>query len=156
MPLKGRGRSTSGMSPSLSDPSAEFVDANVLIRHFTQDLPDHGHRATAYLRLLAQQRIQARMSEASIAEVVDVLTSTRTYRLSRAEVTKHLRPILEFPALLVPSKASVLRALDLWGSTNVDFEDALNVAHMERLAITIIVSFDRDYDRFPSVKRREP
>jgi len=96
------------------------------------------------------------MTEASVAEVVYVLTSARTYKLPRAAVAHALRPILEFPALLVPSKSSILRALDLWVTINVDFEDALNVAHAERLGVTSIVSFDRDYDRFPSVTRREP
>ena len=33
---------------------------------------------------------------------------------------------------------------------------ALSVAHMERLKITTIVSFDRDFDRFPTIARQEP
>ena len=141
---------------SLSDPTTEFVDANVLIRHFTQDVPDQARRATQYLEMVGLSQIHARMTEASIAEVVYVLTSSKTYKLPRLDVANALRPILEFPALLVPSKSSVLRALDLWATTNVDLEDALNVAHAERLGVASIVSFDRDYDRFPSITRREP
>lgn len=37
-----------------------------------------------------------------------------------------------------------------------DFTDELSVAHMERLQIPIIASFDRDYDRFSQITRREP
>jgi predicted nucleic acid-binding protein len=37
-----------------------------------------------------------------------------------------------------------------------DFTDALGVAHMERLKLPAIASFDRDFDRFPHIRRHEP
>ncbi|MBA2276134.1 MAG: hypothetical protein H0W06_00090 [Chloroflexia bacterium] len=48
------------------------------------------------------------------------------------------------------------RALDLYAETNIDFVDALNVAHIERAGWDSLVSFDQHYDRIPWVLRREP
>ncbi len=66
-------------------------------------------------------------------------------------------PILALRGLHLPHKRACMRALDLYGSTPVlDFEDALAVAHMERLGISEIVSYDRDFDRIEGVYRTEP
>ncbi len=50
----------------------------------------------------------------------------------------------------------MLRALSLTGSVTLDFGDALLVAAMEREGATDLYSFDRDFDRFPWLNRREP
>jgi predicted nucleic acid-binding protein len=38
----------------------------------------------------------------------------------------------------------------------LDYEDALAVAHMERLKATGLYSYDADFDRVPGVTREEP
>lgn len=49
------------------------------------------------------------------------------------------------------------RALDLWeGYPALDFEDVVTVAHMERLGLTEVLSYDTDFDRIPMVQRVEP
>ena len=48
------------------------------------------------------------------------------------------------------------RALDLYATSRIDFEDALAVAHMERLGITEILSYDAHFDRIEGIERREP
>jgi len=62
------------------------------------------------------------------------------------------------PGLRVPLKVTYSRALALWTATPQvrDFTDALSAAHMERLKIRSIASFDTDFDRFPSILREEP
>jgi predicted nucleic acid-binding protein len=64
--------------------------------------------------------------------------------------------VLLLDGLRIEHKRTYFRALDLYAATNVDFGDALSVAHMERLGITRIVSFDRDFDRLPGIERVEP
>ena len=50
-----------------------------------------------------------------------------------------------------------MRALDLFAShSSLDFEDALQIAHMERTGVQELYSYDKDFDRVPSVTRREP
>ena len=58
--------------------------------------------------------------------------------------------------MILPAKQTYEHALELYASTSLDFEDALSIAHMETLGITTILSFDRDFDRFPSISREEP
>jgi predicted nucleic acid-binding protein len=59
--------------------------------------------------------------------------------------------------LKLTHKTTHLRALDLFvAHRQLSFADALNVAHLERLKVTEIVSFDRGYDRVPGVTRQEP
>jgi predicted nucleic acid-binding protein len=38
----------------------------------------------------------------------------------------------------------------------IDFEDALIVAHMEQQAIRDVYSYERDFDEVPGVNRQEP
>jgi predicted nucleic acid-binding protein len=56
----------------------------------------------------------------------------------------------------MPNRRVVLRALELYEGEPVDFEDALAVAHMEQRDIEIIISYDRDFDRFSQIARSEP
>ena len=64
--------------------------------------------------------------------------------------------ILALEGLTLPNKPTYYEALDLFVAHNIDFVDALNVAHMNRLGITEILSFDRDFDRVPNITRVEP
>jgi len=68
-----------------------------------------------------------------------------------------LRPLLALRGLKLPDKRVVRRALERYReSSRLDFEDALSVAHLERLGIRPIVSYDRNFDRVPEIVRQEP
>lgn len=54
-----------------------------------------------------------------------------------------------------PTARSVC-ALELYAAHDLDFEDALAVAHMERQDIAEIYSYDRDFDGVAQVGRLEP
>lgn len=85
-----------------------------------------------------------------------VLASPATYRKPRLEVATALRPILGNAGLIVEHKGTILRALGLWETSRIDFEDCLSVEHIRRLGLDGIYSYDRDFDRIPEVKRLEP
>ena len=136
----------------------QFVDANIFIRYLTRDDPE---KAAACRRLFEQAKLgQVRLttSEAVIAEVVFVLSSKRLYNLSRQEIRARLYPLVSLSGLKMVSSRSCLRALDLYGSNNIDFEDALTIAEMERRKIAELYSYDRDFDQVPghTFKRLEP
>ena len=70
-----------------------------------------------------------------------------------------LYPLLSLPGLKIPNKRQVVRALDLYDrNADLDFEDALSVAAMERQGIAEIYSYDENYDRLQgcAVTRLEP
>src|SRR6478735_3976487 len=101
----------------------------------------------------------ATTSESVIAEVVYVL-SARTgagYGLAPHEVAGRLKPLLGMPGLKLPTKRSYLRALDIYTvNPTLDFEDALTVAHMERQKLSVLTSYDADFDKVSGITREEP
>ena len=136
--------------------SEMFVDTNVFIRHVTQDDPDQAARAYKFLKQIEEGTLEARTSESVVVEIVQVLSSKRLYALPPDEIRVNLVAILSMRGLRLENKRTILKALDLYASSGIDFVDALNVAHMQRLRIDTIISFDRDFDRIPDIRRRDP
>jgi len=134
----------------------EYLDTNVILRYLTQDDPSQADRARLFLEQVQSGTITVTTSEAVIAEVVYVLSSRALYDLPRPDIKTHLANIISLRGLKLPNKRTYLRALDLYETANLDFVDALNVAHMERSGIQTIVSFDRDFDTIAGITRREP
>ncbi len=136
----------------------KFLDTNVILRYLTRD--DEKKAKACYRLFQAAKRGEETLvtCEAVVAEVVYVLSSTRSpYQLSHAEVRDRLVPILSLRGLRISQKRLYLRALDLFAASPfLDFEDALSVAHMRQMNIPEIVSYDRDFDRVPAVQRIEP
>ncbi len=145
-------------NPGRGRTSRLFLDTNVVIRFVTNDDPDQAGRACALFQRVEAGGVTLVTAEANVLEMVQVLSSKTLYDLPRAEVTSRLSIILKLQGLRVPNKASLLRALELWSTApgSVDFVDVLDVAHMERLGISTIATFDRDFDRFPQIIRQDP
>ena len=135
-----------------------FLDTNVILRYLTRD--DEAKAEACYELFQQVRRGEEELvtCEAIVTEVVYVLSSPRApYRLSHEEIRARLVPILTLRGLRLPQKRVYLSALDIYASSPfLDFEDALAVAHMERLGVTEIVSYDRDFDRLPALQRVEP
>ena len=67
------------------------------------------------------------------------------------------KPLLSVGGLKLAHKGNYTRALDIYAAHPfLDFEDALSVAHMERQGLTVLTSYDRDFDRVGGVTRKEP
>lgn len=134
-----------------------FLDTNVFLRYL---VPGDETKSRACLDLFQRVRLgeeSVTTSESVVAEVTYVLRSKAHYSLTPAEIGARLRPILTLRGLRLPNKGSFLRAFEIWDAHPVlDFEDALTVVHMERLRITELISYDRDFDSVPGVQRREP
>ncbi len=136
----------------------QFIDTNIFIRYLTKDDPA---KAAACYRLFEQAKtneVDLTTSEAVIAEVVFVLSSKRLYNLSPQDVRIRLYPVLSLPGLKLMYRKQILRALDIYSSNQIDFEDALSVAAMERQGISEIYSYDEDFDRIQgsTITRVEP
>ncbi len=133
-----------------------YLDSNVVLRYLTRDHPDHSERAYTFLRRVETGEIEATITEAVIAEVVHVLSSKVLYNTPRDEIRDRLVATLTLKGMRLRAKATYIRALDLYATTNLDFVDALLVAHVEQTKDATLVSFDRDYDKIASVTREEP
>lgn len=89
-----------------------------------------------------------------MAECVYVLESH--YEVPRPRIAELLASALAFPAVTVLDEALLLRALAVYADTTRDFVDAYLVAGAELTGIERIVSFDRDFDEIPSIRRVAP
>lgn len=133
-----------------------FLDANVILRYLTKDLPDKAARCLALFQAADRGEVQLYTSEAIIAEVVYVLSSPRLYNLPRPRIRELLLPVIEIRGLKLTSRQLYHDALDIYASQKVDFEDALAVAHMKAMGMKQIASYDRHFDGFEGVTRVEP
>lgn len=134
----------------------KFVDTNVFLRYFTRDVPEKAERCFQLFQQVKSGVAELTTSESVIAEVVFVLSSPRLYNVPRQQIRDLLAPVLSLRGLRISNRRLYLRALDLYVEHNVDFEDALSVAHMERRGLSVIVSYDQGFDRFGGVVREEP
>ncbi|MCC7106251.1 MAG: PIN domain-containing protein [Chloroflexi bacterium] len=132
----------------------DFIDANIFLRHLTQDHPTHSPRATAYLQGIEQGERQAHTSLMIVFEVV--FTLERSYKRGKAEIRDHLLPLLELPGILLPRKRQLRQVFELYVNTNISFADAYSALEAQRLGATRIISFDTGFDRVPGITRHEP
>ena len=136
----------------------KFLDTNVFLRYLTRDDEAKAEACYRLFQRANQGEEDLFTCEAIITEVVYVLSSNRApYRLSHDEIRSRLMPLLTLRGLRIPQKRVYTRALDIYASLpSLDFEDALAVAHMERLGATEIVSYDKDFDLVTELQRLEP
>ena len=127
-----------------------FLDANILVRHFTGDPPELAARATRYLA----DADDLLWPDVIVAETIYVLESF--YQVERAQVADTIRAALAFPAIQVVDQELLLRAVEVYEVERTDFAEAYLVANAERSDIRAVASFDRSIDRVTTVRRIEP
>lgn len=92
-----------------------------------------------------------------IADAIYVLTSRNIgYLIPRQEVADKLSALVGIPGFRVQNRRAVQRALNLYGTMNLDFGDCFIIASMELSDSQIVYSWDRHYDRIPGIQRLEP
>lgn len=131
-----------------------FLDTNILLRHLLEDHPDHSPRATAYLARIESGEIRVRTADPVVLETV--FTLQRGYRYPKRDIRSKLLPLIELPGIVLPGKRHFSRVFDLYVDVNLSFVDAYHAALMERLRLDEIVTFDREFDRLPGIRRMEP
>ena|SRR5215217_3325553 len=135
----------------MSDP---FLDTNIFLRHLLGDDPAQSPRATTYFQAIDQGRHRARISDIVIFEVV--FTLERGYRRSKTEIQSAVLPLLELPGIVLPGKRKFREVFGIYVEQNISFADAYHVVMMRKLKLAEIVSFDREFNRIPNIKRVEP
>lgn len=132
-----------------------FVDANILLRHMLQDIPDQASRSSAYLQRVADGEILPRTADAVVLETV--FTLERSYRVSRPDIRENVLGVLVLDGIRLPGKRRYWAVFDLYvNTTALAFADCFYVVLMRRLRLTEIISFDRGTDRLPDLRRVEP
>ncbi|KNX36295.1 PIN domain-containing protein [Luteipulveratus halotolerans] len=128
----------------------DYLDTNVLIRHLTGDPADQAERATAMLA----SGVTFALPHLIVAETVYVLQSV--YRVARSDVAELVRAIVNSPRIVVDSRDTVLRTVEIYEQYRLDFADAYLVARAEHDGDTSVISFDRGIDKVGTIERVEP
>lgn len=132
-----------------------FVDTDVIIRLLTGDDVTKQRAAVRLFQSVEQGTLRLHAPDTVIADAVYVLASPRLYNAPRADVHDMLSTLVRLPQFAVDNKAAVLRALDLYADSTLDFGDALIVATMEGADISTLYSFDHDFNTY-AIDRVEP
>ena len=133
-----------------------FVDTDVLIRLLTGDDPTKQAQASQLFQDVEDGKLVVRAPVTVIADAVFVLSSPRLYHLPRSQIQALLTPLLRLSHFKVANRRALLRALELYASSNLDFGDCLIVASMERRSSSLVYSYDMGFDRQTGITRQEP
>jgi uncharacterized protein len=133
-----------------------FIDTDVIIRFLTGDDPGKQAAATALFEQVEQGLLSVQAPDTVIADAVYMLSSPRLYHIARSAIQEMLAALVRLPQFHVQNRLSVLRALDLYASTRLDFGDTLIIASMEQQGSHLLYSYDTDFDHIQGITRREP
>lgn len=136
--------------------STAYIDTDVLIRCLTGDDSAKQAAASALLQKVRDGELIIAAPDTVIADAVFVLGSQRLYRVDRGKIQELLAPLVRLRGFRVQNKRVVLRALELFAKTNLDFGDVMLIATMEEAGANVLYSYDRGFDRIDSVNRHEP
>lgn len=133
-----------------------LIDTNVFIRYLTFDDEAKAQACeTLFARLDAGEE-DAFTTEAVVAEIFYVLSGS-SYRLSRDEVARSVRPLLLFRGLRLENRSRIMATLDLCEAfPSLDFEDCLSVIQMQEAGVDELYSYDRGFNLIPGISRLEP
>ncbi|NPV07625.1 MAG: PIN domain-containing protein [Anaerolineae bacterium] len=131
------------------------LDTNIIIRYLTRDDEAKAGRCPELLRRAERGEEELFLPEAILTEAVYVLSSPRLYNLPRGRVRDLLAAVVSLRGVRMPDKAVCLEALELYGESNLDFEDALLVTHLRAQGVGALYSYDRHFDH-SELERLEP
>jgi predicted nucleic-acid-binding protein len=124
-----------------------YVDTNVLVRHLTNDPAHQASRATAILEN-AERLI---LTDVVVAELVYVLESY--YERPRRQIAESVQSLLTLSSIAVSDHDLLLRAIELYEHTRLDYAEAYLAAAAELTGVGTVASFDRALDRVETIDR---
>ncbi len=131
------------------------LNTDIILRYLTRDDDEKAARCLELLRRAERGEEELFLPEAILTEAVSVLSSRRLYALPRERVRDLLAAVVGLRGVRMPDKAVCLEALDLYGETELDFEDALMVAHLRALGADGLYSYGLHFDG-TDLERVEP
>lgn len=132
-----------------------YLDTDVILRLLTKDDPQKEADAAALFERVRAGLVTVRAPDTVIADAVYVLASPKLYHHPRQHVAAELIRLVTIPGFLVDNRQVVVRALEVYGTTKLDFGDAMVLAAMEAAGQSTVCSYDHDYNQ-PGVTRLEP
>lgn len=132
-----------------------FLDTNIFLRGILHDHVPQSIACQKLLQKLDEGKLSAVTTDLVIAEIVYVLKG-QLKSATKTHIWSILKPILAIPNLYTPSKSLWAEIFDVYVNKNIDFIDAYNAVIMQSQGLSVIYSYDRDFEKIASLKRREP
>lgn len=133
-----------------------FVDTDVIVRLIAGDDPRKKREAIALFERVERGELELTTPVTTFADCVYVLCSPRLYSLPRTVVVSSLLTLVRLRHFRIANRNSLVSALELFATTNLDFGDALIAATMLESGSRIVYSYDEDFDRMEGIERRQP
>lgn len=126
-----------------------LLDTNLVVRHLTQDHPEHSRAADALFRACDEGLLKLIILSVVLAECVFVLESF--YKHGREQISAALQTLISSGGIEL-AEASVYRdALHRYGKSNAHFIDCViaSYAVMHSVAVT---TFDQGFKYFGDIR----
>lgn len=133
-----------------------YVDTDVIIRLLTSDDEQKRKDAKALFEKVEKGALEISAPDTVIADAVFVLSSPHLYGLPRSQIRDLLVALLRLHNFKVENKQVVIKALNFYLDNNVDFGDAMLAVLTHSSQNKLIYSYDRDFDKFEGIIRKEP
>jgi predicted nucleic acid-binding protein len=127
--------------------SRAYVDANLILRFLVGDPPEMAEQAAHLFQAVEAGQVTLIVDDITVTEVVWVLQSF--YKHTPANIAAAVRDLLLHTGITADDKDTLLYALSLYETKNVDFADALLAARMQKRRIEAVFSFDNHFDQLP-------
>jgi len=125
------------------NPERIFVDTNLFLRYFTNDIPTQAEAVDNLLRRASAGKIILVTSCLVIAEIVWTLESF--YKLPREEIRDKVLAFFNTPGLEIENGDLILQSISWYTEKNIDFIDAYNAAWLLAQDMKTIYTFNRKH-----------
>jgi len=126
-----------------------YIDSNVFIFAAT-DRGKLGQNCREIIRLINEQKITCAASFLVVDEAMWILKK----RVGRDSSIKITKAMLSMPIKWVEvDKSVIIKMIDIFEKTTLDPRDAIHIASMKELGLSVIVSEDNDFDKVDGIKR---
>jgi len=131
-----------------------FIDANIFIRYFVSDDLAKSKKVEELFQKIVAGETECFTSQMVIAEIVWVLD--KFYNMGRQLICDNIEFVINTPNLKVKEKNIILKAVDIYRNSNIDFIDAYNYSYILANGADSIFSYDSHFDKLDSIERIEP
>ena len=129
------------------------IDANVILRYLTNDVPDQAKQAEELLKRVEAGTENVFLPDIILADIIWILDGY--YKQTREDIREWITTILSLQGLTFSDKDMALNALDIYVDNKIDWSDAFTASQMLQRGITEIYSFDKHFNRIEGIAKIE-
>ena len=129
------------------------IDANVILRYLTNDVPDQAKQAEELLKRVEAGTEEVFLPDIILADIIWILDGY--YKQTREDIREWITTILSLQGLTFSDKDMALNALDIYVDSKIDWSDAFTASQMLQWGINEIYSFDKHFNKIEGIAKIE-